>query len=67
MLEEYQQKEKEYIEHINELQDKVDEIVRSVNKNNDVTVVYENMKEDFDRERGFYLGKLQKFEEMLNE
>lgn len=67
MLEEYQQKEKEYIEHINELQDKVDEIVRSVNKNNDVTVVYENMKEDFDRERGYYLGKLQKFEEMLNE
>lgn len=57
VLHDYQSKEHEYISHINELQSKIDEIVHLKDSNNEIMVVYEDLKVNFEKEREYYTSK----------
>ena len=65
VLEEYQRKEKQYQIHIDELQKSIEALIKGKQKNSEITIIYEDLKMNFEKEREYYLDKVNDYEQRV--
>jgi chromosome segregation ATPase len=65
LMEEYEQREKDYLAHIDGLEQTIQELLKG-RSNDNLDGVFHQLNTEFNKEKDYYLAKMKEYEDLLN-